>query len=92
MTGCKTVNTRKSQYLYELAKRFPSTFKLCNKNADQFVLLLKKGIYPYKYMDSMDKFDEIALPCIEDFYINLQLRILVRMNITMQKKCGNILK
>ena len=86
LTRCKTVNTRKSQYLYELAKRLPSTFKLCNKNADQFVSLLKKGIYPYKYMDSMDKFDEIALPCIEEFYINLQLKNISKDEYNHAKK------
>ena len=37
------------------------------------MLLLKKGIYPYKYMDSMDRFNETELPCIEKFYSSLQM-------------------
>ena len=27
-----------------------------------FILLLRKGIYPYKYMDSWKRFDETLLP------------------------------
>lgn len=31
-------------------------------------LLLRKGIYPYDYMDTIEKFDETALPTKKDFY------------------------
>ena len=31
-------------------------------------LLKKKGVYPYDYMDSFDKFKRKKLPCKEDFY------------------------
>ena len=34
-------------------------------------LLLKKGIYPYEYMDSFAKFEEIEFPPIEAFYSQL---------------------
>ena len=40
---------------------------------EKFILLLKKGVYPYEYMDSFDKFDETTLPNIENFYSSLQL-------------------
>ena len=36
-------------------------------------LLIQKGIYPYEYMDSWDKFDETSLPKIEKFYSNLNM-------------------
>ena len=35
-------------------------------------LLLKKGIYPYEYMDSFEKFDETKLPEKEKFYSSLR--------------------
>lgn len=38
---------------------------------EQIVLLSKKGIYPYEYMDSFDKFEETNLPPIDKFYSTL---------------------
>ena len=35
---------------------------------DKRRLLLKKGIYPYEYMDSFERFDETELPEKEKFY------------------------
>ena len=38
---------------------------------DRFKLMTKKGVYPYNYMDSFNKFNESYLPKIEDFYSSL---------------------
>ena len=35
-------------------------------------MLLRKGVYPYEYMDSREKFGEAALPPKKDFYSNLE--------------------
>ena len=34
-------------------------------------MLLRKGVYPYEYMDSWERFDEIFLPVKEAFYCSL---------------------
>eukprot|EP01035_Chromulina_nebulosa_P062947 gene62947-86097_t len=34
-------------------------------------MLLKKGVYPYEYIDCYEKFDEKQLPPIENFYSSL---------------------
>ena len=44
-----------------------------NYNCCQRELLIRKGIYPYEYMDSWDKFKEASLPRIEKFYSNLHM-------------------
>ena len=36
----------------ELIKRFASIYEFCNKNLNKFILLLRKGVYPYAYMDN----------------------------------------
>ena len=37
-------------------------------NDEQFRLIKRKGVYPYDYMDSFERFSEKSLPGIEDFY------------------------
>ena len=40
-------------------------------SGDKFNLLARKGVYPYKYMDSLEKLKETALPPKEPFYSRL---------------------
>ena len=39
----------------------------------QYELLMRKGIYPYKYLSSWHKFEETQLPPAEAFYRNLNM-------------------
>ena len=57
----------------ELIKRFASTYEFCNNDLNKFVLLLRKGLYPYESMDTWERFNEISLPSKEDFYSNLNM-------------------
>ena len=40
-------------------------------SGDKFNLLARKGVYPYEYMDSLEKLEETALPPKEAFYSRL---------------------
>ena len=42
-------------------------------NDRQRELLIRKGMYPYEYMSSWDRFNETSLPNIESFYSNLNM-------------------
>ena len=36
----------------ELIKRFANTYSFCSKDLNKFILLLRKCVYPYEYMDN----------------------------------------
>ena len=57
----------------ELKKRFKNTFKFSNNDINTFILLLRKGVYPYEYIDEREKFNETSLPEKEEFYRNLNM-------------------
>ena len=59
----------------ELKKRFKNTLKFSNNNNNKFILLLRKGVYPYEYMHEWEKFNERTLPEKEEFYSNLNMDI-----------------
>ena len=48
-------------------------FKFSNLYINKFILLLRKGTYPYEYMDDWERFDETTLPEKEEFYSNLNM-------------------
>ena len=66
---CK--NNDKKDFNKELIKRFASIYEFCNKDINKSTLLLRKGVYPYEYMDSWERFDETSLPDKETFYSSL---------------------
>ena len=56
---------------FELIKKFPNTYQLCNNDHNKFELLLRKGVYPYEYNDIWKRFKEESLPDKESFYSKL---------------------
>ena len=74
----KCLNCRNTSFkpLTELINKFQNTYKLCNNDNEKFILLLRKGIYPYEYIDNWNKFDETLLPSKEEFYSNLNMSII----------------
>ena len=57
----------------ELIERFANTYKFCDNDLDKFIMLLRKGVYPYEYINEWDKFNEKVLPGKDSFYNNLTL-------------------
>ena len=57
----------------ELIKRFANTYSFCSKDLNKFILLLRKGVYPYEYMDNWERFDETSLPDKESLFSSLNM-------------------
>ena len=77
----------------ELKEKFPGIYQFCNGDLNKFVLVLRKGVYPYEYMGSWEKFDENTLPPKKDFYSNLNLEDISDEDYThTPKKYGIYLK
>ena len=66
-----------SSSLYSLTKNLVSGGKQLFGFEDyselQYELLIRKGIYPYEYVSSWDRFEETQLPPIEAFYSKLNM-------------------
>ena len=60
----------KKDFNKELIKRFASKYEFCNENLNKFILFLRKGVYPYEYMDNWERFNKMSLPSKESFYSN----------------------
>ena len=71
---CFNCNQRyRKKFNKKLIKRFACTYEFCNKDLNKFILLLRKGVYPYEYMDNLERFNETSLPSKESFYSNLSM-------------------
>ena len=57
----------------ELLERFSNTYEFCGNDLNKFLILLRKGVYPYEYMDGWDKFNEKVLPDKDSFYSSLTM-------------------
>ena len=70
----------------ELIKRFGNTYEFCKGDNNKFVLLLRKGVYPYEYMVSWERFDETLLPDKKALYCELYLKVISDKDYTHAQK------
>ena len=70
--SCKK-NYEKDKDDKELIKKFANTYNFCDNDLNKFILLLRKGVYPYEYMDNWERFNETSLPNKESFYSSLTM-------------------
>ena len=70
---CKECNGTSNNSINDLIEKLPRMYKFCSGNLNKFVMLLGKGVYPYEYMDSWERFNETSLPSKKGFYNELTL-------------------
>ena len=76
-------NYYKKKFNKELIKKSKNMYSFCNNDTtgsssseriNKFILLLRKDVYPYEYMDNWERFNETSLPSKESFYSNLNMK------------------
>ena len=87
---CKECGDISAKSMNELIEKFPNTYQFCNKDLNKFALLLRKGVYPYEYMDSWERFNETSLPDKESFYSNLNLESITDEDYEHDQKVWNV--
>ena len=73
----------------KLKERFSNVYEFCGYDMNKFITLLRKGVYPYEYMDEWNKLDEKELPVKESFYSNLMME---DISDTDYKHANNVFK
>ena len=62
---------------------------MCKDGNKIFVLLLRKGVYPYEYMDNWNRFNETSLPSKEKFYSSFNVSIISDKEYEYAQKVRN---
>ena len=87
---CKECGKKCSKLIHEAIKDFPITYQFCNGNLNKFVLLLRKGIYPYEYMDTWERFNETSLADKRAFYSESNLEDITNKDYVHAQKVREV--
>ena len=90
VANVKNLIKKWSKRVNEFIKKFPRIYQFFKDDLNKFVLLLRKGVYPYKYMDSWQKFCETTIPPKEAFYSELNLEDITDKNYAHAKKVWKV--
>ena len=80
------------EFNQDLIKRFANMYGFCDGDINKFILLLKKGIYPYEYMDSWKRSNKILLLNKKDFYSDLNMEDITYANYMHANKVWKTFK
>ena len=76
----------------KLTESFPNIYQFYNGDLNKFVISIRKGVFPYQYMDSWEKFNEAALPPKKYFYSNLNLENISDEDYVHAQKVWDVFK
>ena len=74
-----------------LVKRFANVYGFCNEDINKSILLLRKVVYPYEYVDSLERFGT-SLPGKEAFYSSLNEEDLTDVDLRHAKRAFKKIK
>ena len=83
---CKKKKNHNKDFFKDLIKRFTNIQGFCNGDIKKFILLLSKGVYTYKYMESCKIFDETSLHDKKEFYNSLNMEGITNVDYRHEKR------
>ena len=83
---CKECKRKSTKSIDGLIEKSPRMYQFCSGDLNKFVLVLRKGVYPYEYMDNWERFDETSSPDKKAFYIELNLEDITDKDYSHAKK------
>ena len=86
---CKKVSYKP---ISDLIKRCSDVYSICNGDLDKFLLLLRKGVYPYEYMNSWNRFNECKNPPFKKYYGKLNMSNISKEDYVHSQKIWNTFK
>ena len=89
---CKECEKGCTKSIEWLIKKFPNIYKFFNGDLNIFFLFLRKGVYPYEYMDSWKKFNETLLPDKKAFYRKLKIEDIGNEDYAYAQKVWEVFK
>ena len=68
------IGIAKEKFDENLKKQFVNTYKLSNHEINQFILILGKGVYPYQYLNDLEKYNLTSLHSIKHYSQTIRIR------------------
>ena len=65
---------------------FSNKHEFCDRDINKCILLWRKGIYAYEFVDSQEIFDETSLPGKKDFYSSLNMEGIIDIDDSHAKR------
>ena len=90
--NCNLCSKKSYRSIDELIKKCPNVYSICNDDLDKFLLLLRKGVYPYEYMNTWNRFNECKNPPFEKYYSKLNITNITKEDYLHSQKYGINLK
>ena len=87
---CLKCNDISYKSIKPLIEKFPNTYRLSNEDNQKFILLIRKGVYPYEYIDDWSKLNETELPSKNAFHSNLNMNDISHKDYNHAKSVFNI--
>ena len=84
----KECNNESYKSINRLDKKFFNIYRFRNGDVNRFILLWRKGVYPYEYINNWEKFNETLIQDKEAFYSKLNKEGITDKDYARAKKYG----
>ena len=88
--SCNECNKISYKPINNLINKCSNIYSICNGDLNKFLSLLRKGVYPYEYINSWNKFNETNNPPFQKYYSKLNMSNINKEDYIHSQKIWNI--